>query len=62
MSDSGLSVRTYLLGKLLHGGFSAALVWGLTRLFPLAEPVSAYLAEQVETLSELDFSTALTIL
>lgn len=61
LSDSGLSVRTYLLGKLLHGGFSAALVWGLTRLFPLAEPVSAYLAEQVETLSELDFSTALTI-
>lgn len=61
LSDSGLSVRTYLLGKLLHGGFSAALVWGLTRLFPLAEPVSAYLAEQVETLAELDFSTALTI-
>lgn len=61
LSDSGLSVRTYLLGKLLHGGFSAALVWELTRLFPLAEPVSAYLAEQVETLSELDFSTALTI-
>lgn len=61
LGDSGLSVRTYLLGKLLHGGFSAALVWGLTRLFPLAEPVSAYLAEQVETLAELDFSTALTI-
>lgn len=61
LSDSGLSVRTYLLGKLLHGGFSAALVWGLTRLFPLAEPVSVYLAEQVETLAELDFSTALTI-
>lgn len=61
LGDSGLSVRTYLLGKLLHGGFSAVLVWGLTRLFPLAEPVSAYLAEQVETLAELDFSTALTI-
>ena len=61
LSDSGLTVRTYLVGKLLHGGFSAALVWGLTRLFPLAEPVSSYLAEQVETFADMDFSTALTI-
>lgn len=61
IGDSGLSVRTYLIGKLLHGGFSAALVWGLTKLFPLAEPVSAYLADQVATIADIDFSTALTI-
>lgn len=59
LADSGLSVRTYLCGKLLHGGLSAALVWGLTRLFPLEQPVAGYLAEQVEAISALDFSSVL---
>lgn len=61
LGDSGLSVRTYLTGKLLHGAISAALVGLLTHLFPLAEPVSAYLAEQVESIAGIDFSSALTI-
>lgn len=61
LGDSGLSLRTYLTGKLLHGGLSAALVWILVRLFPLKCPVSAYLAEQTEAIASLDFHRALTI-
>ena len=61
LGDSGLSMGTYLWGKLLHGLFSAALLGLLTRLFPLDAPVSAYLAEQAETLAALDLHQALTI-
>ena len=34
LGDSGLSMGTYLWGKLLHGLLSAALLGLLTRLFP----------------------------
>lgn len=61
IGGSGLSVRTYLVGKLLHGGLSALFVAGLVRLFPLEAPVSSYLAEQVDGIAALDFHTALTI-
>ena len=61
LGDSGLSMRTYLVGKLLHGGLSAALLRLLVPLLPLEAPVSAYLAEQTETLAALDFQQALTI-
>ena len=61
LGDSGLSMRTYLAGKLLHGGLSAALLRLLVPLLPLKAPVSAYLAEQTETLAALDFQQALTI-
>lgn len=61
IGDSGLSVRTYLVGKLLHGGLSALFVAGLARLFPLEAPVSAYLADQLDGIAGLDFHTALTI-
>lgn len=61
LADSGLSTRTYIFGKLLHGGFSAALMALLTRLFPLEQPVAGYLAEQVEAISGLDFSSVLTV-
>ena len=57
--DSGLSAKTYLLGKLCHGVIAAALTYCLTRLLPLSAPVSSYLAEQAESIAALDFSTAL---
>ena len=59
--DSGLSARTYLAGKLCHGLIAAGLTWVVTRLLPLAEPVSGYLAEQAESIASLDFSTALAV-
>ncbi|MGN0968997.1 MAG: nucleoside recognition domain-containing protein [Oscillospiraceae bacterium] len=61
LGGSGLSVRTYLVGKMLHGGLSALFVGLLARVFPLEAQVSAYLAEQVEGIVSLDFATALTV-
>ncbi len=61
LGGSGLSVKPYFLGKLLHGGLSALFIAGLTRRFPLDVEVSSALAEQVEDLAHMDFSTALTL-
>ena len=61
LGGSGLSVRTYLVGKMLHGGLSALFMGALTRVFPLEAQVSAYLAEQVEGIASLDFAPALTV-
>ena len=61
LGDSGLSVRTYVAGKLLHGGLSALLANLIFRTLPLSSPVSVYLAEQTETIAHLDFHQALTI-
>lgn len=61
IGGSGLSVKTYLIGKFLHGSLSALFVAGLFRIFPFRESASVYLAEQVEGLAALDFHTALTV-
>ncbi|MBR4098527.1 MAG: sporulation protein [Clostridium sp.] len=61
LSDSGLSMRTYLIGKFLHGGLSALLLRLLADHFPLHYPVSDYLAEQTESIAALDFSSVLTL-
>lgn len=61
LGDSGLSVRTYVAGKLLHGLLSAALVQLLFRIIPLSSPASVYLAEQTEAIATLEFHRALTI-
>ena len=61
LGGSGLSVKPYFLGKFLHGVLSALFTAGLSRFIPLEVPVSSALAEQVEDLTHLDFSTALTL-
>lgn len=61
LGGSGLSVRTYVVGKALHGGLSALFVRLLTMMLPLESQVSFYLADQVEGIASLDFSTALTV-
>ena len=58
---SGLSVGTYLVGKLLHGGLSALFIAVLVRLFPLEAPVSDYLADQVAGIAGMDFHRTLVI-
>ena len=60
IGGSGLSVRTYLVGKLLHGGLSALFVWVLVRFIPLTAPVSNYLADQVAGIAGMEFHSALT--
>ena len=61
LGDSGLSLRTYVVGKLLHGLLSAAIATLLVRFFPIQCPVSAYLVEQTEAIAHLDFHQALTL-
>ncbi|MCI2105139.1 MAG: sporulation protein [Intestinimonas sp.] len=61
LGGSGLSTRTYFVGKLLHGVLSAVFITGLVHFVGLGQPVSACLAEQVENIAELDFSTVLTL-
>ena len=61
LGDSGLSLRTYLAGKLLHGVLSSLPVYGMASLLPLEVSVSAYLARQTEAIAHLDFHQALTI-
>lgn len=61
LGESGLNTRTYVLGKLLHGLFSAGFTALLFRFFPLEAPVSAYLTEQVEGIAGVDFYSALTV-
>jgi len=59
MGGSGLSVRSYLLGKLLHGVLSAGLIFLLVRLVPFDSTVAVYLAEGVRDIAAMDFSTSL---
>lgn len=61
IGSSGLSVRTYVIGKALHGILSAVFVHFSAGLFALEAPVSAYLAEQVGDIATIPFHTALTI-
>lgn len=61
LGESGLNVRTYLGGKLLHGLFSAGLTALLFRVAPLREQVSSYLAQQVAGIAGTDFYSALAI-
>lgn len=61
IGDSGLSSGTYLAGKVLHGLLSALFTAGLTRLFPLSQPVSGYLSQQIENLTALEAGNALSI-
>ncbi|MCI8303116.1 MAG: sporulation protein [Lawsonibacter sp.] len=61
LGDSGLSMGTYMAGKLLHGGISALLAVLLFRFIPISSPASFYLAEQTEAIARLDFHQALTL-
>ena len=61
LGDSGLSPATYLCGKALHGLFSALLLGLTVRFLPIELPAALYLAEQTETLAQLEFHRALAI-
>ena len=58
---SELSARPYILGKLLHGVVSAALVWCVAGLFRFDTPVSSILVTQVAGTAGLGFSSALML-
>ncbi len=59
LSETGLSARTYLLGKLLHGLLSACLAGLAASFISLETPLGAFLAAEVGTLAGMDFASAL---
>ena len=59
LGSTGLKARTYILGKLLHGLFSAGLAAVIVPFVPVKTPVGAYLTSQIDRLAALDFSAAL---
>ena len=61
LCDSGLSGRTYIIGKLMHGVISAALVWLAFCIIPFEEAAAAYLARQVSGIASMDFVGSLAI-
>ena len=61
IGNSGLSVRSYILGKTLHGAFSAVLVFVMVHMFPFEIPVSSTLAQGVSAIVGMDFSSTLLI-
>jgi len=61
IGQSGLSQRTYVSGKLLHGGISAAYTFLLFRYFGLEGQASQAIAEQVKTIARLNFWDTLSI-
>ncbi|MDR2606400.1 MAG: sporulation protein [Oscillospiraceae bacterium] len=59
--DSGISSKSYIIGKILHGLLSAGLVGVLFRFLPFEQPAAVYLTQQVSGIARLDFSRALLI-
>ncbi len=59
LGSTGLSARTYILGKALHAGISAALAALIMCFVRPSVPVGLILAGQVGKLATLSFSTAL---
>ncbi len=61
IGSSGLSVRTYIIGKFLHGILSAIIVLIIARIVAFDTPVAVYLAQQLGDIAEIKFSTALRV-
>lgn len=57
--DSGLSTKTYFLGKLLHAFSSAVYAYLVGRLLPFSEGAALSLAEGITAVTSLDFSSSL---
>lgn len=61
IGDSGLTVKTYILGKLLHGLLSAGLTIILASFFPLDQPVAVCLAQQISDIAGLDIEAVISM-
>ncbi|MDR2420781.1 MAG: sporulation protein [Oscillospiraceae bacterium] len=59
IGESGLSAGTYILGKLLQGVISAALIFVTARFINLSVPAAVVLAGQVDVYSGITFGRAL---
>ena len=60
IGESGLSVKTYIIGKLLQGVISAGFVFVISRVMTL-DIQAAYLAQQVSEITNIGFLNSLLI-
>lgn len=60
IGESGLSVKTYLLGKLLQALISVALIFLIARFVPISVP-AVFLAEQVHGYVGITFGQAIAV-
>ncbi len=61
IGDSGLSVRTYIYGKILQASFSAVIAYFMSRIFVFKLPAAIYLAQSVKDIASLSFPSAAII-
>lgn len=61
LSGTGISPKTYFIGKLLHGVLSAGLILLVGRVVPLSAPVALILAGEVKSLAAIGFWSALRV-
>jgi sporulation integral membrane protein YlbJ len=61
IGDSGLSVRTYIYGKILQGSISAVFAYFLARIFVFDDAPAVYLAQQVQSFASMDFFTTIVV-
>lgn len=61
IGESGLSVRTYIYGKILQGSISAVFAYFLSGILVFRQPAAVYLAEQVSAMASVDFFSAAAI-
>ncbi len=59
LAETGLSAKTYILGKLLHGLLSAGLAGIAASFISVDTPVGEFLALQLNDLAGLDFVSSL---
>jgi sporulation integral membrane protein YlbJ len=61
IGDSGLSVRTYIYGKILQGSIAAVFAYFISRIFVFDLPAASYYARQVTALASVSFVPAALI-
>ncbi len=61
ISGSGLSAKTYIIGKFLHGILAAVFTYFLAGIFTPDTAVASYLAEQVTGIASMGFKTSLLV-
>lgn len=61
IGNSGISAKTYFLGKLLHGIISAILMGILSSILSNHTPLSSHLAQEVSTIANLRFQEVISV-
>ena len=61
IGESGISTRTYIIGKFMHGIISAIYAYIFSGMLGITAPVSSLLVEQLQGITSLGFTDSLAI-